>query len=131
MSQAFFIHFAEHPVPLACYATDFIEALTYDVHAHVANVDDPKVAQLHADAEVFDPRTEVNLVLHEAAVCVYAPHCANTSASKHLGEQDLRVQKCKHVGKPWGARGCYESSMHGKFMCKLTHLCNLCNRQTR
>jgi len=33
--------------------------MTYDVHAHVATMDNPKVAQMHADAEVFDPRTEV------------------------------------------------------------------------
>eukprot|EP00983_Pelagomonas_calceolata_P061415 1146828-Pelagomonas_calceolata.AAC.2 len=37
---------------------DFISAMTYDVHAHVATLDDPRVAKLHADAEVFDPRTE-------------------------------------------------------------------------
>ena len=43
--------------PLLC--TDFVEAMTYDVHAHVATLDDPRVARLHADAEVFDPRTEV------------------------------------------------------------------------
>nr|ABB92147.1 sodium-coupled phosphate transporter protein [Dunaliella viridis]ACL28157.1 sodium-coupled phosphate transporter protein [Dunaliella viridis] len=36
----------------------FLSAMTCDVHAHVATMDNPKVAQMHADAEVFDPRTE-------------------------------------------------------------------------
>mmetsp|Transcript_26606 Transcript_26606/g.71957 ORF Transcript_26606/g.71957 Transcript_26606/m.71957 type:complete len:717 (+) Transcript_26606:95-2245(+) len=40
------------------WVKDFISAMTYDVHAHVATLDDPRVAKLHADAEVFDPRTE-------------------------------------------------------------------------
>ncbi|KAF5835955.1 sodium-coupled phosphate transporter protein [Dunaliella salina] len=40
------------------WVKDFVSAMTYDVHAHVATLDDPKVAKLHAEAEVFDPRTE-------------------------------------------------------------------------
>lgn len=35
--------------------------MTTDVHAHVANLENPKVAQMHADAEVFDSRTEVSV----------------------------------------------------------------------
>lgn len=42
--------------------------MTYDVHAHVANLDNPKVAQMHADAEVFDARTEVSKLPATAAV---------------------------------------------------------------
>nr|ABB90542.1 sodium-coupled phosphate transporter protein [Dunaliella viridis]ABB92146.1 sodium-coupled phosphate transporter protein [Dunaliella viridis] len=40
------------------FVKNFVAAMTYDVHAHVATMDNPKVAQMHADAEVFDPRTE-------------------------------------------------------------------------
>ena len=46
------------------FCADFVAAMTYDVHAHVATMDNPKVAQMHADAEVFDPRTEVSALLN-------------------------------------------------------------------
>jgi hypothetical protein len=45
--------------------------MTYDVHAHVATLEDPRVAKLHADAEVFDPRTEVCNPL--AFICSFIP----------------------------------------------------------